>query len=108
MGTLHNLCVPLPCLQVIKSRRRLWTGRNHAASPEQTKRKVVVKKFVPAVLVLGAVVLDASAQSTPSSVAADATGIVTQVTTTANLVMGLCVTLGTFFGVYKVVKWIRK
>ena len=62
----------------------------------------VLKKYGPTALVLGITTAGAFA------VAPDATTILTAVDSAATTVMGLCITIGTFFAVFKVVKWIRR
>ena len=59
-------------------------------------------KFLAAAAVLGALAIGANAQTAP-----DATTLVTSATSAANSVMALCLTVGGFFLVYKIVKWIR-
>lgn len=62
------------------------------------------KKFLGVLGVLGAGAVGAMAQA----VAPDASTLVTTASNVATSVMGLCVTVGGFFLVYKIVKWIRK
>lgn len=61
-----------------------------------------MNKFLGGIAVLGAAVVSASAQS------ADPATLITTATSAANSVMALCLTVGGFFLVYKIVKWIRK
>ena len=68
--------------------------------------KAVIQKYGPTALVLGVTTVGAFAQAAP--VAPDATVIITAASSAASTVMGLCVTVGTFFAVFKVVQWIRK
>ena len=60
-----------------------------------------INKFLGTALVLGAAAVGASAAD------ADASTIITAGTTAFQLVAGLCITIGTFFLVYKLVKKVR-
>ena len=72
---------------------------------EETKGKTVkvLKKYGPTALALALGVTVASA-----TVNTDPNAVLIAVDTATTTVMGLCVTIGTFFGVFKVVKWIRR
>lgn len=58
-----------------------------------------------AALAVAALVVANSAQA---QTAPDPNTIITSASSAATVVMGLCVTVGTFFTVYKVAKWLRK
>jgi len=62
---------------------------------------VKINKFLGAALALGAVAVSAQAQD------ATATTILTAGTTAFQLVAGLCITIGTFFLIYKLVKRVK-
>ena len=64
----------------------------------------IVNKFLGGIAVLGLAVVSASAQA----VGNDPATLITTATSAANSVMALCLTVGGFFLVYKIVKWIRK
>lgn len=61
------------------------------------------KRVVAAVAAVAVAGNVAMAQTAP-----DATTLVTSATSAANSVMGLCLTVGGFFLVYKIIKWVRK
>lgn len=67
--------------------------------------KQFIQKYGPTIAVLGVTTVGVMAQAAPVP---DATVIITAASSAATVVMGLCVTVGTFFAVFKVVQWIRK
>lgn len=99
---------PSPALPRALSARPLSTAGNHASSrerAEQTEQMKAFNKFAGVAAVLGLAGGSAMAQAVG---APDPTTLITSATSAANSVMGVCITVGGFFLVYKIVKWIRK
>lgn len=88
------------------STRPLPTAGKHAVSRHRLNERQTVKQNNKSLGVLG--VLGLGVAGAVAQVAPDPATLVTTATTAANSVMTLCLTVGGFFLVYKIVKWVRK